>query len=241
MTANLESASCAEFAQEVLDFRISHHHREWSNLVNEYHLLCITVARDHSKTSFFSLAYPIWRAARRPDEIGFIWAVTDEIAELRLADIVDEIAHNPKLQWLSPRQCSHFVELVNGHRIYARGFGAQVPCSHPDYVVCDDVEIFWGEEARKKKVEHYHEFIRPLENGAGQVICVGTPVLSDGLYRSLKDNELYEYREYQAIPEKPLWPGRYSAEALQHKKLAIGPVRFDEEFGLSLMRDAHAG
>ncbi|MCV6901043.1 hypothetical protein OE165_28825, partial [Escherichia coli] len=50
-------------------FEMNWHHIEWGNMVMYNRLLTVLAARDHSKSFYFSFAYPLWRLFKyeRPD------------------------------------------------------------------------------------------------------------------------------------------------------------------------------
>ena len=249
LTKQMVKASCAFFAQEVLTgpaqppyngkFYISEHHEEWDDLVCKYDRICVLAPRDHSKTQFFNFAYPLWKACTMPWGKGFILSATAPQAERILEDIIAEVEGNPKLHWLIPSRkesrkwSSKYVRFSNGHRIYARGFGTKVRGFHPDYIICDDVlndETAYSALVRRKQIDYYYNAISNMIVPGGQMICVGTPFHLEDLYGDLKENEEYEFRKYEATPEKPLWPERYDSKALRRKEREIGTIRFTREF-----------
>ena len=148
------SRDCALFAREILSgpqerpynghFLLGPHHLEWSELVRKHLRICVLAPRDHSKTFFFDFAFPIWRAVMQPRGCGFIFSATQDQAVRILADIKQELETNSKLQYLVPdtsaggkgkRWSSTAIQLTNGHRIYARGFGTRVRGAHPSWIV----------------------------------------------------------------------------------------------------------
>ena len=144
------SRDCALFAREILSgpherpynghFLLGPHHLEWSELVRKHKRICVLAPRDHGKSYFFDFAFPIWRAVMQPGGSGFIFSATQDQAVRILADIKQELESNPKLQYLVPdtsgggkgkKWASTAIQLTNGHRIYARGFGTRVRGAHP--------------------------------------------------------------------------------------------------------------
>lgn len=243
--------SCALFAGEVLTgpneapyhgrFLIAPHHDEWDDLVLEHRRLCVLAPRDHGKSFFFDFAYPIWQAWRNPGKSGFIFSATKEQAVRILADIKAEFESNPRLSHLVPspgskrRWSSTLIELNNGHKIYARGYGTKVRGAHPMWIVVDDGlndETIYSDLVRTKQVEYFHTAISNMCTPDGQIIVVGTPFHSADLYADLAENQEYHFRRYPALSDcaKPLWPARYSAETLARKKREIGEIRFAREF-----------
>ncbi len=252
-TLRLCEISCAFMAQEVLTgppeapyhgrFLISEHHEEWNELVSEYDRLCILAARDHGKTFFFDFAYPIWKVLTQPHGNGFIFSSTQPQASRILDDIKAEIEGNPRLSYLVPgrkagtKWSATSIQLTNGHRIYARGFGTRVRGAHPHWIIVDDGlndETAYSETVRKKQIEYFYTAITNMIRPGGQIVVVGTPFAQNDLYADLKENPEYEFRRYPALQGKdevPLWPERYSKERLLKRRSEIGVVRFTREFG----------
>jgi hypothetical protein len=253
LTASFEQC-CGAFALEILTgppehpyngkFLIGPHHEEWDYLIRNYKRICALAPRDHGKTFFFDFAYPLWQAARLRNGIGYIFSATQDQAIRILGDIKVEIENNPKLQHLMPdmsvgkgrKWSSTAIQLANGHRIYARGFGTKVRGAHPHWIVVDDAlndETAYSEVVRKKQVEYFYTAISNMIVPGGQIIVVGTPFHQADLYADLSENTEYEFRRYQALQgpeERPLWEARYSKKRLQQKRREIGSIRFTREF-----------
>jgi intein/homing endonuclease len=190
---------------------------------------------------FFDFAYPIWQAWRHPGKAGFIFSATKEQAVRILADIKAEFESNPRLSHLVPgpgskrRWSSTLIELNNGHKIYARGYGTKVRGAHPMWIVVDDGlndETIYSDLVRTKQIEYFHTAISNMCTTDGQIVVVGTAFHSADLYADLADNQEYHFERYQALSPcgKPLWPARYSLETLLRKKREIGEIRFAREF-----------
>lgn len=258
-TATLK-ASCVYFAQQILTgpmqspyyghFLVGPHHKEWDELVRRYSRVCVLASRDHGKTYFFDFAYPLWKAATMPGGKGYIFSATKDQAVRILADIRSEIETNPKLAHLLPTKertkkawSQARIQLANGHQIFARGFGTKVRGAHPDWIVVDDAlndETAYSEVVRRKQIEYFFTAITNMVVPNGQIIVVGTPFHQADLYSELAKNTEYVHRRYQALngpDEVPLWPERYSKEALARKRREIGTVRFTREFQVEPIAD----
>lgn len=146
----LSAHSCAFYASQYLSgppeppyngrFLVAEHHEAWSRLTNESDRLCILAPRDHGKSYFFTLAYPIWMAEKHPGRYGMIFSGSQPQAERILNDIAAEVETNPRLKHLLPSKktawSSTKIRFANGHVIYARGYGTKVRGSHPVWIVC---------------------------------------------------------------------------------------------------------
>jgi len=189
------SQDCAFFAREILNgppeapynghFMLGPHLLEWSELVRKSKRLAVLAPRDHGKTYFFDFAYPIWKAIKLPNGSGFIFSATQDQAVRILGDIKQELETNPKLQYLVPdtsmggkgkKWSSTAVQLNNGHRIYARGFGTRVRGAHPHWIVVDDAlndETAYSEVVRKKQIEYFYTAVSNMCIPGGQIVVVG--------------------------------------------------------------------
>lgn len=250
--------SLALFAKDILGLEIGPHIQEWSELVNKHDRLAIMAARDHSKSTFFSYAYPIWRAWSEPNCDVYIFSSTLDGA----MDFLDTIVYGnadqtlrgmidiPELKHLVPTRDSmrldprqrlnrQDVRFTNGSRLRAVGYGKKIRGRHPRYVVCDDIlndEDLSSETVRRKNINYFQSAIVNLVHPDGQIICVGTPFHVADLWGYLRKNEVYEFRAYPAIirdaktgKERPLFPWRWTLKKLRRKLKEIGSVAFTRE------------
>lgn len=242
------------FAKEVLGIVIGEHMLEWGDLVNETDRLAINAARDHGKSTFFTYAYPIWRAVFDPGCEVYLFAKTMEASMEYLSIIlygrnnlrgmvdIGPLAHlvptqeavkrDPKL-----RLNMSEVRLTNGSRIRCVSWGKSTRGRHPKYVVCDDVltdEDMWSETTRRKNIEYFKSAIVNMPPPDGQLIVVGTPFHAADLYGWLSKNKRYIFKRYPGIVKKggkecPLFPWRWPLAELKKKRMEIGSVSFARE------------
>lgn len=252
--ASMLKESLPLFAKEVLGMIIGEHMLEWGDLVNEHDRIGINAARDHGKSTFFTYAYPIWRAVFDPGCEVYLFAKTMEAAQeylniilygranLRgmtdiasLAHLVpsqDDAKRDPKL-----RLNMSDVRLTNGSRIRCVSWGKSTRGRHPKYVVCDDVltdEDLWSETTRRKNIEYFKSAIVNMPPPDGQLVVVGTPFHAVDLYGWLKRNPRYFFKRYPAIikvngVERALFPWRWPLPELRKKQQEIGSVSFARE------------
>lgn len=233
-------------------FLIGKHHQAWDDLIAENERVVIQAARDHGKSFFFSLAYPIWRAGwTHPGKLGYIFSATQEKASEFLEQIAEEIVANPKLHHLIPiegtrRWSKRQIILRNGSKIRARGMGVKVRGGHPYWCICDDVlsdEDIYSETVRRRHIDYFLSSIENMVVPGGQIVVVGTPMHYADLYGYLASNELadeagkkheeYVCRTFPAINEKGelLFPERYNQKRLDSKKRKLkSAARFAREF-----------
>lgn len=249
-------SSLTFFAKEVLGVEIGPHIYQWGELVSRYPRLAINAARDHSKSTFFSYAYPIWRAWMHPGCEVYIFSATLESA-MEFLDIIVYGRNNlrglvdiPHLAHLVPgeddfrrdpkvRLNRQDVRLTNGSRIRAVGYGKKMRGRHPHYIVCDDVlndEDLFSETVRRKHIEYFNSAIANMVHPQGQIVAVGTPFHQGDLWGFLRKNPVYAFRKYPGIikdadsgQDRALFPWRWTLEKLRNKKREIGSVAFTRE------------
>lgn len=220
---------------------VGKHHEDWDLVVSEHERILIEASRDHGKSHFFSLAYPIWMGGWvKPKSLGYIFSSTQDTAEALLTLVKTELLENPKLAHLIPTTGERFwskreIKLRNGTTIRARGMGVRVRGGHPDWIVCDDLltdDDIYSETLRKRNIDYYLSAIVNMIKPGGQIIVVGTPLHFADLYGHIEQTGQYFVKKYPAIDEKGriLFPERYDRKRLEDRKKEVGPTRFAREF-----------
>jgi hypothetical protein len=244
------------FAKDVLGLQIGPHMIAWDEMISTHRRVAVNAARDHSKSTFFSYAYPIWRAWSEPGVEVYLFSKTLEQA-MEFIDIIvygrdnlkgmlgveslaklvptpDETRKNPLV-----RLNRADLKLHNGSRIRAVGYGKAIRGRHPKYIVLDDPlndEDMWSEGIRRKNIEYFKSAIVNMATPTGQVCVVGTPYHASDLYGWLRKNPVYAFRRFPGLfkdrhtnEERALFPWRWSVEQLQGKRREIGPIAFARE------------
>lgn len=244
------------FARDMLGLEIGPHMLMWGDILHDHQRIATNAARDHSKSTFWSYAYPIWRAWSDPGNEIYIFSKTLEQAcefldiimygRKNLKGLVDipELAHlvpDPeqvrKDRKLKVTQAD--VKLTNGSRFRAMGWGKATRGRHPKYIVCDDVlndEDMYSETVRRKNIEYFKSAISQMVTPDGQLVVVGTPFHMADLYGWLRKNPMYTWvlfpgiiRDKETGEERALFPWRYSLKQLKSKLKEIGSVSFARE------------
>lgn len=241
------------FASDVLGIEVGPHLLDWEGLVQKHRRIAINAARDHSKSTFFSYAYPIWRAWSEPGCEVYVFSKTLEQA-MEFLDIIIYGKNNlkgmvsiPALEHLVPPEGGRNkktrlkrtdVRFTNGSRIRAIGYGKAIRGAHPKYIVLDDPlndEDMYSETVRKKNIDYFKSAIVNMLMPEGQLVCVGTPYHIADLWGFLRENPKYKFKKYPGIikdkngKERPLFPWRWSLKALRDKRDEIGSVAFSRE------------
>ena len=253
----MRKASLNYFISTVLsDFQVNWHHLEWGQLVEQYSKLAIIAPRDHGKSFFFSLAYPIWKMYRYGGQKQYLGNTVNDVKNYRgfiisnEMDLTIELLEQIKItieendilkEKLMPARGDHWAKMAirckNGARLGLKSYGASFRGRHPGWIVVDDFlkdNVIYSEVQRRKATDYFHSVIMNAIIPKGQVIVVGTPFHAADLYGDLKEkrtNRGWRVFEYPAIsPDgRVLWPDRYSYDDLMEKRASQGNIIFSRE------------
>lgn len=251
----LKRESLSYFTSNMMpDFEMNFHHVEWGSFASLYKYLSIIAARDHSKSFFWSKAYPIWQMYRyeKPSLIkrvhpkfsilkqGMIITAEKSLATFLLSLIKDEIENNPLLRealypGLSEGWSATGIVCKNGAGMTAKSYGTKKRGFHPGWIVVDDFQtdqVMYSKEQREKYIDHFMSVIMNMIVPNGQVINVGTPYHQQDLFSVLKKSKAWKVFEYPAIlPDgRVLWSNRYTLEHILEKRYSQGNLVFSREF-----------
>jgi len=225
------------------------HHLKWDKAIAQGHRKILAIAaRDHSKSHFWSVAFPIWMGGyKAPGSLGYIFGASQTLAEEKLDLVKKEIVENPKLHWLIPASGERYwskgeIRLSTGSVIRARGWGVRVRGGHPLWIVEDDVlddTSLYSETKRRRAIDYHFSVPVNMVVPGGDLIAVGTPFHHGDLLAKIQQTGKYKCIVSPAIDRKGriLFPQRYDAKALQDKKEEIGPTRFAREFLCQALSD----
>jgi hypothetical protein len=244
------------FAADVLNIELGPHLMIWEKMVQSQSRIAINAARDHSKSTFFSYVYPIWRAFTEPGCEVYIFSKTLE-QSMEFLDIIiygrnnlKGMLNTPVLAGIVPEEGNKGgsngrtrlkrtdVRFKNGSRIRAIGYGKAIRGAHPKYIVLDDPlndEDMYSETVRNKNIEYFKSAIVNMLHPQGQICCVGTPYHISDLWGFLRENPKYLFKKFPGIikdkkgNERALFPWRWTLKALRDKKEEIGTVSFARE------------
>ena len=219
------------------------HHEDWDDIVLDERRAVVLAARDHGKSHFFSLGYPIWRAGwTHPGGLGYLIGGSKDQARLLLALVAAELLSNPRLAHLLPADRDagwnkDEITLANGSVIRCRGFGVRLRGAHPAWVICDDILTdldIYSQRIRERHIDFFLSAIEGMVHVDHQLLVVGTPMHRSDLYGYLAEGGSYAVHKFPAIDKatgRVLFPERYSKRALKLKKRALqSPTRFAREY-----------
>jgi len=225
----------SEVADLGYDVHYSDHHGLWEKGLNENRYYVVKASRDHGKSVFFQ-TYALWLAAFNPGTHIMVFSHSLEQTLEHMRNIRNIIETTECLKYLKPSggrpwNKSNF-EFTNGSRIMAKSVGAGTRGFHPDVVLCDD--ILWGTTATElqRAADWFYAVLLPVLHHTGRLMMVGTPFSYNDLYAELESKETFQVETYPAINAKgkPLWPKRWSLEALDQRRLSMPAIQFAREY-----------
>lgn len=230
------------FCENVLNLELSSFHREIAALPFTHRYLCIVLPTGHSKTTLYSIAYPIWRLFR---EKNFEMCLTSSSVEqsMKILNKVQEtLEAEPFFSSILPNNRfdtwnKSILSTSNGNKYYIKPFNSTARGIHPNLIVYDDLlremdtpmevikETFWGIYYPRGQIHNC------------QHIVVGTPQSVDDLYSDFEKKTEWTVMRKAAVVEnakgewvKPLWAERFPLSALRKIREDMGDYRFEREF-----------
>ncbi|MCK5160246.1 MAG: hypothetical protein KAQ99_01605 [Candidatus Aureabacteria bacterium] len=232
------------------------HLKHWSRLVHQYRYLLLRAPRDHWKTSWFTIGFPLWRALR--GEPGYLISITNTLGwekGERLKNFIDRNAFlnpkEPELRKLLPTRIrptsregwgKEQIRFANGAKIDIAGFRTATRGPHPKYIILDDVHGETQNYSMDYARDHFKGTIYPMLPEGGYMIIIGTSFQLNDLYHYLSDKEnssmfqpplgyaeiLQAVTDYDA--QKVLWDAWYTFKRLMRIRGDIGVLVFNREY-----------
>jgi len=235
-------------------------HAELFNLLFLKHRVIIAAPRAHAKSTICSFAYPIWAAITHTKHEIIIVSKTASLAEKWLDKIQNELLQNDAIRETfgnlkgSPWRSDH-IRLKNGVEIYAKGSGFQIRGYRPSCLILDDLE---DEDSIRSETQTVNledwfnsSLINVLDKGTdNQLVMIGNFIGPSCVLKKLIDRcetgdlPKWESRVFHARVDDPVWPDKWSSEALAERRQEIGSVKFASEYendpmpeGMTLFRE----
>ena len=216
--------------------------------------------RGHGKSTRMTFAFPLWCLLYRKKSFIVVIGASKEDAELQMSSIKLALEENERILEDFPLQhrpgsgrtwSKSFLSLENGTAVTARGKdgslrGIRNKEHRPDLVIVDDT--FKDKEAdssviREKVYRWFGRTVQPLGFDA-LIVVVNTITNEDDLpsrlladIRDGKKENWVGLRFSAECPardgeehDRPLWPERYSWEALKKKQRDIGSIAYAIEY-----------
>ena len=234
MDTKMSIRSFKYFFETVLGFDYADHHAKWDVGLKDNRYYCVKASRDHGKSVFF-MSYALWIAAFNPGKHIMIFSHSLEQTLEHMRFIRGNIDTSPCLHHLKPGGIpwrKTYFEFTNGSRIMAKSVGGGTRGFHPDVVVCDD--ILWGTTGNElqRAADWFYGVLLPVLHHTGKMMIVGTPFSYNDLYAELEKKETFQVETYPAMNKEgvPLWPERWSVEALADRRLSMPAIQFTREY-----------
>lgn len=244
-------------------------HPEMFDLLNDWKVqfLSITGFRGCAKSTAAATALPLFAALEGKSKFIVVINETDDVSKLTIANIREELEFNELIRadyghlLIKEKGVTKFSDqtilLANGVRIFARSRGQKIRgLRHREHrielVIVDDPEE--RDKVQKKqyrdKTENWltGDVIPACEEQASRLIVIGNELHTDALMARLRQNELFEHRDYPLIKkgfdgegqalawENCTWQGKYpTPEALARQELKVGRTAWLREYLLRVI------
>lgn len=217
--------------------------------------IAIAAPREHAKTTWFSLVYPLWCILNKKKKFILILSDTQSQAKDLLGAIVQELETNERIisdygnkaGYVPPRaedkkkwSMDEIVTLDN-IKVQAKGWksklrGIKFGAQRPDLILIDDLENdeqVASDNQRAKLKSIFNKSILNLGSKNTQILYIGTILHFDSLLNNLIEDPPPNWKTklYQAYKNnKPLWPEWWNIDRLEAKKAEIGSLAFEQEY-----------
>ena len=214
---------------ELADF-----HQEWFQMSENHNKTCVIASRDHGKSVFYR-CYLLWKMAYNPGTEVLFFSHSQHQSIDHMAKMDEMIMSNPVLAHLKPKRgwAKQKFKMTNKSSITAMSVGKSVRGAHPDIVVLDDILSSEAATQLTSITSWFYTALLPVLHHTAQLCIVGTPFSYTDLYSELKTLNGYEVGEYPAIDEAtgdPLWPTRWSLDALKTRRGEMTSIAFTREY-----------
>lgn len=205
--------------------------------------------RHHLKSTVGTEGYSMWRIIRNPNIRILVTNAKLDNSRKFLASIVRHFQTNVKLRALYGEHIGRAVqdEFISAQRtahglkeptIQVSAMGASVVSQHYDLIIGDDlVNADWvGTPERVEQTIDYFKSLLDLLEPTGKILIIGTRWDFHDLYGYLieqyKDDPRWKISVRGAYKEdgSPLYPGKFSLQALEELKRDEGPRQFNLQY-----------
>jgi hypothetical protein len=222
------------FFEDICAFQLASFHKEWYDAAENNTKVCVIASRDHGKSVFFR-CYLLWKLAYNPGTEVLFFSHSQHQSIEHMAKMDEMIMSIPALAHLKPKRGwnKQKFKFTNKSSIHAMSVGKAVRGAHPDIVVLDDILSSEAATQLAHIATWFYTALLPVLHHTAQLCIVGTPFSYTDLYQELRSLKGYWVGEYPAIDEKsgnPLWPERWSLEALQTRRGEMTSIAFTREY-----------
>lgn len=249
----------ADFHEELLDTLGNHQQK----------MIEVLGFRGSAKSTFGSLALPLWAALEHPKLYPFILPIADTSLQsaINIANIKEELENNPLIRQDYGEIQGKFGEdfsleseeewqaknmlLSNGVRILARSRGQKVRGlrhrqDRPSLVIIDDPEdLEWVRtKENRDKTERWlrGEVIPAIDEAQGRLVVIGNQLHTDALMARMSRYKNFKHLEYALVEnERTRWPAKYpTKQALDDQRDKVGATAWQREYLLKIVPEEGA-
>lgn len=255
---------CVLYLAHYLTLPPAEFHPELLGLLSNHLVKFLSVIgfRGSAKSSFGSLALPLWMALECPETYPFIIVINetrDQVIE-NIANIRKELEENQMLlrdygdmsegvskqrEWtktgLRLKNGVRILGLSRGQRIRGRRHGK----NRPSVVVIDDPEEIVKVEKKeyRDKTERWvrGEVMPAIEEMHARLIVLGNILHTDAIMMRLKNDPIFTHRDYSLFSGEPVWANctwqaKYpTQEALDAQKRKVRHTAWMREYLLKVI------
>lgn len=207
------------FEKAVRDnWRLGTLHAEWASLLS-LKRICILGPRDHLKSFFCAICYPLQVMWRESNITIRLVSSTDKLAVEKLDWIKKIIEMVPEFRYMKDTAAQwdrHQITLANGSSMLVHGYEAKARGGHPNILMFDDpidTQVVYSEVQNQRSIERFYAEYYPMAERDTQILMIGTVQREGDLYGSLSP-ETWTLKTYSAILD-------------QEKKLTLCPELWD--------------
>ncbi len=262
---------CLVYLSHYLDIEPASFHPELLDTLGDHKEKMIEIIgfRGSAKSTFGSLALPIWAALEYPELYKFILPIADTGLQsgINIANIKNELENNPLIKQDYGEIKGEFVAdwtleseeewqaknmlLSNGVRILARSRGQKVRGlrhnqHRPKLIVVDDPEdLEWVRtKENRDKTERWlrGEVIPAIDELNGRLVVIGNQLHTDALMARLKRDKTFKQLDYPLVKKgKITWLGKYPNQAaLDTQRDKVGLNAYQREYLLKVVPEEGA-
>lgn len=185
--------------------------------------MCVAAPRGHTKTTCFSINYPLWRIAKDPNVRILLVSNAESQSQSFLREIVSRIERDQtyvdfagQLKPEKPERWTGREIIVKRNRLDLKdptistvGVGGTILAKRADEIICDDLlnpDNTRTAEARMKFKEWFYQVLMPVLVPGGRIIVAGTVWNPQDLLNEILADPSWDYRKrFKAVIE---WPRR---------------------------------
>lgn len=207
----------------MLGFDNAPHQKEWCGVLGNYKYLRIVDAapRGHSKTTVFSVNYPLWEIAKNPNVRILLVSAADTQSQSFLREVKGRIERDQEyvdfagqLRPDKPDKWTDKEIILKRSRtdlkdptISTVSVEGTILSKRADIIICDDLLNFENTrtpEQRQKIKDWFNLVLLPVLEPGGRLVVVGTIWQVGDLMEELLADPMFDYRKrYKAIISEP--------------------------------------